>query len=91
MVEGIENDVTEITCYASFSILLVIVIMYIWIYRKNIHYFIQHGSFVPQHQGRACPGCGSDDLSMLKNRSARCNACGAIFASTKQLVQKKDK
>jgi len=89
MVDVTEDTVSLITCFSSLIILVAIVIMYLWIYRKNVVYFLQHGRFAPQHQGRACPGCGSDDLSMLKNKSARCNTCGAIFASTKQLVQKK--
>lgn len=91
MVEVSEDTVTLITCFSSLIILVAIVIMYLWIYRKNVIYFMKHGRFVPQHQGRECPGCGSDDLSMLGNKGARCNACGAIFASTKQLISKKDK
>jgi ribosomal protein L37AE/L43A len=86
-----EDAVSKWTCFAELFILLAIVIMYLWVYRKNVIYFFKHGRFAPQHQGRACPGCGSDDLFLLKNKSARCNACGAIFASTKQLVPKKEK
>ncbi len=91
MVDVSEDTVSLMTCFSSFIILLAIVIMYLWIYRKNVKYFLKHGRFAPEHQGRSCPGCGSDDLMMMKNKSAKCNACGAIFASTKQLIPKKAK
>lgn len=86
-----EDAVSQWTCFAELVILIAIVIMYLWVYRKNVVYFLKHGSFAPKHQGRVCPGCSSEDLSVLKNGSARCNSCGAIFASTKQLMVKKAK
>lgn len=91
MAEYSPSTVSQLTCLSMLIILVAIIIFYLYIYRKNVKYFLKHGRFAPAHQGRACPGCGSDDLSILKGGSARCNACGALFASTKQLVSKKGK
>ena len=86
-----EDTVSKWTCFAELVILAVIAVIYLWVYRKNVIYFLKHRRFAPRHQGRACPGCGSDNLTIMKNKSVRCNDCGAIFASTKQLVSKKEK
>jgi len=91
MVKTSPDTVSALTCYSMLVILIAIIIFYMYVYRKNVIYFLKHRRFAPPHQGRACPGCGSDDLSILKGGSARCNSCGALFASTKQLVSKKGK
>jgi len=86
-----EDALSKWTCFAELFILLAIIIMYLWVYRKNVIYFLKHGRFAAKHQGRMCPGCNSEELAILKNNSVRCNGCGAIFASTKQLGSKKAK
>jgi len=85
-----EDAVSKWTCFIQLIILIVIALMYLWVNRKKMIYFIKHRKFAPKHQGRLCPGCGSDDLIIMKNKSVRCNGCGAIFASTKQLISKKE-
>jgi len=86
-----DDLISQWTCFAELAILAGIGIMYLYANRENIVYLIKHRHFPPRHQGRACPGCGSENLVILKNGSVRCNDCGAIFASTKQLATKKEK
>ena len=84
-------DISQISCFTQLAILAFIGVMYLYANRENIVYLIKHHHLPSTHQGRVCPGCGSENLAVLKNGSVRCNSCGAIFASTKQLTSKKEK
>ncbi len=91
MIALSDQEIDAIFCYAQLIILLLIAILYLWLNRKNIVYFLKNRQLAPEHQGRICPACSSEDLTLMKNGSVRCDECGVIFASAKQLTMKKDK
>ena len=84
-----EDTVNQATCFAELGILIIIALFYLYSNRKKVIYVLKNRKLPPAHQGRACPGCSSEDLFIMKNNSVRCNGCGAIFASTKRLISKK--
>ena len=70
------------------GVLLLMGLLHLYYKRKEIIYFLKHRRFKPALQTRICPGCSSDDLTLLSNKSVKCNSCGTIFASTKSLKEK---
>jgi len=86
----VDYSVEVIVCFAVIFIILIFFIFYIFMNRDQIIYLFKYGRFKPKQQGRVCPGCRSDELTILQNGSVRCNVCSALFASTKQLVAKKN-
>lgn len=78
----------QIVCFSMLGILGLMALYQIYGMRDEIIYFLKHRNFKPVLQQRICPGCNSDDLVLLSNKSVKCNSCGTIFASTRSLKAK---
>ena len=70
------------------GILILTGLIHLYYKRGEIIYFLKHRKFKPALQQRMCPGCNSDDLVFLSNKSVKCNSCGTIFASTRSLKER---
>ncbi|HID71936.1 MAG TPA: hypothetical protein EYP29_04240 [Thermoplasmata archaeon] len=83
-------NLDQLICFSIVGILLFMGILHVYAKRKDIIYFLKHRRFRSELQKRICPGCNSDDLVLLSNKSVKCNSCGTIFASTRSLKEKEE-
>jgi hypothetical protein len=84
-------DPTELICFSSLALLLIVLFLYAYSSRDKIIYFLKHRS-MPERQMRVCPGCESTILIPLGPDNVKCNDCGVIFAATRNVgdTRKKD-